>query len=165
MKIIIVNDKDEIIGAKERESLDYVKDIYRVSALWLINNKGEYLLAKRALTKKHYPGKWGPAVAGTLEEGESYESNIIKEAEEELGLKNIKPEKSVKELVKGKYNHFTQLFFLRLGVKLSDLKADRDEVAEIRWFSMDEILDLVEKGMTITFSKELLKELKRRIKE
>ena len=27
------------------------------------------------------PGKWGPAVAGTVEEGESYEENIIKEAE------------------------------------------------------------------------------------
>ena len=165
MKIIIVNDRDEVIGSKERESLDYSRDIYRVSALWIINDKGESLLAKRALTKKNHPGKWGPAAAGTVEEGESYESNIIKEAEEELGLKNIKLEKSINAFINGKYKHFTRWFFLKLSIRLEDLKMNTDEVAEIKWFGMKEILELVEKGMTTTFSNELLKEVKRRIKK
>ena len=87
-KIIIVDEDDNIIGSKERNSI-VSGDIYRVSALLIENSKGEILLAQRALTKKHDPGKWGPPVAGTVEEGETYESNIVKEAEEELGLKNI----------------------------------------------------------------------------
>ncbi len=29
---------------------------------------------------------WGSAVAGTVEKGEDYESNIYKETEEEIGL-------------------------------------------------------------------------------
>ena len=85
-KTIIVNENDEIIGYKGKGTLEK-SDIYRVSALWIQNSKGDILLAQRKLTKKHSPGKWGPAVAGTNDEGESYESNIIKETEEEIGLK------------------------------------------------------------------------------
>jgi isopentenyl-diphosphate delta-isomerase len=70
-KIIIVDDEDNIIGIKEREEVDKKNLRYRCSALWVKNSKGEILLAKRALTKKHSPGKWGPAVAGTLAENET----------------------------------------------------------------------------------------------
>ena len=90
MKIPVVNQQDEIIGYKEK-SLITTDDIYRVSALWITDTTGRILLAKRAFTKSRHPGLWGPAVAGTVEEGETYESNIIKEAEEEIGLKNILP--------------------------------------------------------------------------
>jgi len=96
VKIIIVDENDNPIGLKERGTLDYDKDIYRVSALWITNSKGQILIARRALTKKQNPGKWGPGVAGTIDEGETYDSNIIKEAKEELGLQNIKPEKWIK---------------------------------------------------------------------
>jgi len=37
MKIQIVDDKDQLIGVKERNEVDYKTDIYRVSALWLTN--------------------------------------------------------------------------------------------------------------------------------
>lgn len=40
-KIIIVDENDEPIGAKERGTLDDYKDIYRVSALWITNEKGK----------------------------------------------------------------------------------------------------------------------------
>jgi isopentenyldiphosphate isomerase len=75
-KIIIVNEKDKEIGLKERGTLK-TEDIYRVTALWITNSKDEILLAKRALTKSNDPGKWGPAVAGTVDEGETYEENSI----------------------------------------------------------------------------------------
>lgn len=105
MKIPIVNESDEVIAYKERESIA-VEDIYRVSALWVKNSKGESLLAQRAFTKKHSPGKWEPAVAGTVEEGEDYDSNIIKEIEEELGLKDIKIFKAKKIRRTGLHNFF-----------------------------------------------------------
>lgn len=66
-KIIIVNENDEIIGHKARGTLEQL-DIYRVSALWIKNSQGDILLAQRKFTKKHDPGKWGPAVAGTNDE-------------------------------------------------------------------------------------------------
>lgn len=83
---VIVNENDEIIGHKLREEVDPKNDIYRVSALWVTNSAGDVLIAQRKLTKKHAPGKWEPAVAGTVEKGETDESNIYKEAQEEIGL-------------------------------------------------------------------------------
>lgn len=89
MRIPIVNEQDEIIGYKDRKDRNTV-DITRITGLWLWNEKGEVLLAQRALSKDINPGLWGPAVAGTVEEGETYESNIIKEAEEGNRLERFK---------------------------------------------------------------------------
>lgn len=134
MKIPIVDENDNIIEYKDRNDRDF-NAIYRVSSLWVTNSKGEILLARRAFDKKHDPGKWGPAVAGTVEEGETYESNIIKEAEEELGLKNIKPTLGAKLRKKTKWNYFTQQFNLLLDKDISDFKVQEKEVAEIKWFT------------------------------
>lgn len=78
MKYLVVNESDEVIATKERAEL-LTTDIVRVSALWLTNSQGEVLLAKRAASKKYDASKWGPAAAGTVEECESYEQNMVKE--------------------------------------------------------------------------------------
>lgn len=137
-KIIIVDEKDNVIGYKDRDTLK-PEDIYRVSALWVVNSRGEILLAKRALTKTHSPGKWGPAVAGTVEEGEDYLTNIIKEAAEEIGLNNIAPQTCPKVRVSGQYNYFCQWYTLVSDKALNEFAIDKSEVAEIRWFSRDEL--------------------------
>ena len=137
-KIIIVDDKDNIIGIKEREAVTK-KDIYRVSVLWVTNSKDEILLARRSLNKTHSPGKWGPAVAGTVEESETYDSNIVKEAEEEIGLKNIKSQKGPKIKMATKYNYFCQWYFIKIDRNLDEFKIQESEVEEIRWFSREEL--------------------------
>lgn len=139
MNIIVVDESDNEIDAKPRIEVDKQGLRYRVSALWLTNSKGNILLARRAYTKTHDPGKWGPAVAGTVDEGESYKDNIIKEAEEELGITNIKLALGPKRKRDGKHKHFTQWF---LGVKdcsESDFKIQTEEVAEINWFTKEEL--------------------------
>jgi len=136
-KIIIVDENDKVVGCKDGNAL-VEGDIYRVSALWITNSQGEALLARRHHTKSHNPREWGPAVAGTVEEGESYEDNIIKEAEEELGLKNIKPEVGPKTRTEGIYNHFTQWYTLVVDKDINYFKIQENEVEEIKWFSVKE---------------------------
>lgn len=145
-RIVIVDSSDSAIGSKARQDVR-TGDIYRASALWITNSQGLILLARRARGKEHDPGKWGPAVAGTVEDGETYESNIIKEAEEELGLKNINPVKGPKNLNAGKtYTHFTQWYLLTADKSLEEFVVQKEEVEEIRWFSKDELLDRVQKN-------------------
>lgn len=137
-KIIIVDENDKIVGYKNRGALDKA-DIYRVSALWITNSNGQILLARRHHTKSHHPRKWGPAVAGTVDEGETYEENIIKEAEEELGLKNIKPEIGPKTKTDNEYHNFTQCYVLNVDFDITQFKIQEDEVEEIKWFSPEEL--------------------------
>lgn len=138
-KIIVVDENDKIIGYKERGTLNQ-SDIYRVSALWIQDSKGAILLARRKLNKKNDPGKWGPAVAGTNNKGESYESNIIKEAEEEIGLRNHHFQKFDKIRYSGKHNYFCQWFGLVIDKKLEEFTIQKSEVEQIKWFKKDKLL-------------------------
>jgi len=138
-RIIIVDENDKIIGYKERETLNK-EDIYRVSALWITNSIGNILLARRHRNKSHHPRKWGPAVAGTVDEEENYEENIIKEAEEELGLKKINPKLGPKRETTGEYHHFTQWYTITLDKDISEFKIQENEVEEIKWWTKEELL-------------------------
>lgn len=140
MRIPIVNEQDEVIkniDVSERQK----GDISRVASLWVTNEKGEILLTQRSFSRLKYPGKWGPAVAGTVEEGETYEENIIKEAKEEIGLVNITPKTEQKYRRSTSYEYFIQWFSVTVDNKYPFVKQD-SEVAQIKWFTKDEILKL-----------------------
>jgi isopentenyldiphosphate isomerase len=131
-RIPIVDAKDEIIGYRYRDEIQ-PEDIYRVAGVWIMNEKGEVLLAKRALAKAHDPGKWGTSAAGTLEEGETYDSNIRKEMEEELGL-TVEVIKGEKVFLEGEHRFFCQWFHVVVSGD-QEFKLQEEEVDEVRWFS------------------------------
>ncbi len=137
MKIQIVDNQDTLIGVKERSEVDYKTDIYRVSALWLTNLKGQTLLAKRAPVKDKDPNKWGPAVAGTIDEGETYDVNIYKEAEEEIGLTGEQFKKGPKMLIKHPRTYFCQWYFVSLDRNTDNFMMQEDEVAELAWVDIE----------------------------
>ena len=139
MKIQIVNENDEVIGAKERSELDYLVDIYRFSALWITNSKGQSLIAQRALTKDKDPGKWGPAVAGTIEEGETYDQNIYKEAMEEIGLEGVTFTKSIKVYSSTPRRAFAQWYITQIDRDLSTLTRQKEEVEALAWIDTEQL--------------------------
>jgi isopentenyldiphosphate isomerase len=139
MRIPIVNEQDEIIEYIERDDYNS-RGIRRVTGLWVTSPEGDILLARRALTKKHHPGVWGPAVSGTVEEGETYESNIIKEAEEEIGLTNFTPIIGLKNRRSTDLGHgFWGQWFTAVIPKDYPLKKQDEEVEELRWFTKSEL--------------------------
>jgi len=154
MKIPFVNEQDEIIGYKDREDRN-PSDLVRATGLWVTDKDGNILLAQRAFTKRHDPGLWGPAVGGTVEEGETYESNIIKEAEEEIGLVNVKFDAISKVHV---FNCIAKLYTVIVDNDYKFVKKD-DEVEAIKWFSRDELDKLLNDKPEMFFPnfKELIK--------
>lgn len=132
-KIIIVDENNVPIGSKFRNELDHPNDIYRATGIWITNSKGEVLIAKRAFTKDSNPGKWGPAASGTVEEGETYESNAYKELEEELGVTGIPLTELVLERVTGKRNFFGQWYKAVIDWPLTQFVIQEEEVVEIMW--------------------------------
>lgn len=143
MRIPIVNEQDEIMGYKERDDIT-PNDIIRSTCVWVTDDSGEYvLLQKRSLNKKNSPGLWCPAASGTMEEGESYEQNAYKELEEEIGIKNA-------NLVQDKkYFYGTQKFMQMYKLVLSkstQFVLEQDAVDEVKWFKLDELVDLYNKN-------------------
>jgi isopentenyl-diphosphate delta-isomerase len=139
MKIQIVDNQDQLIGVKERTDIDYASDIYRVSALWLVNSKGQTLLAKRAAVKDKDPGKWGPAVAGTIDEDETYDDNIYKEAMEEIGLEGEQFTKWLKIHVTYPRNYFCQWYSITLDRDTDSFTMQADEVDALEWVDIEQM--------------------------
>lgn len=139
--IVVVDQEDNIIGKKLR-SLISKEDIYRVSSLWVFNSNKELLIAQRPSWKKHDPGKWTESAVGTVEDGETYESNLIKEAKEELGLDLSKKDlvfitKDFYESKNGKM--FGAIYAVILN---EDMRIDvnKHEVPDIEWISYEEVV-------------------------
>jgi isopentenyl-diphosphate delta-isomerase len=130
----IVDERDRVVGYKDSSQINHPADIYRVSALWLTNSSGKVLLAQRGLSLKNSPGKWGPAVAGTVDKGETYQTNIRKEAEEEIGLTAVRLRPGPKRLVRepGR-SYFCQWYTACVDMNLNDFTPDVREVASLKW--------------------------------
>lgn len=116
----------------------------KVAMLWLVNEKDELLLARRADHKKQDPGLWGPSLTGKLETDETYKDALIREADEELGLK---PETYEPRFLfqtdfahpDGEVRQF-EVFVAEVPESiLEKLVVDTNEVAEVKWQSIPEI--------------------------
>jgi isopentenyldiphosphate isomerase len=129
----VVDENDNPIGLKPRNEIDFQNDYYRVSAVWVVNSLGQVLIAQRKLTKDKDPGKWGPAVAGTLEEGESYESNTYKEAEEEINLTGVEFETGPKMTFEEPRHCHLQWYIARTDRAESEFTPQPSEVERVMW--------------------------------
>ena len=137
----VVNDDDEIIDYKLRNDIDPVRDIFRVTGVWVKNSKNEVLLAQRKWTKKNDPGLWGPAVSGTVEKGETYESNARKEVFEEIGVSDIelKPIAKLKQELPRK--QFIQVYLALIDKEVEDFVIQDAEVEEVKWISSKQLIE------------------------
>ena len=111
-----------------------------------MNSKDEILLARRAYTKSHSPGMWGPSVAGTVAANESYLDNITREATEELGVHGVDFIVGYKVKHDGKHRYFVQCFFCKVDQPADQFKIQVEEVAEVKWFSKAAIRSALKKN-------------------
>lgn len=145
-QINIVDDENVLIGTKYRDEVDPVKDRYQCTGLWITNGHGQVLLAQRSLMKSTDPGKWGAAVTGTVDEGETFETNIYKEAEEEIGLTGITFRKG--PLCRSDYprKHFAQWFFVTLDRPIETFVLQTEEVARLAWIDERQLILAIEES-------------------
>lgn len=138
--VVIADEQDIPIGLKSYGQITY-DDIYRVSALWVTDPASDdCLLTQRKETKRNNPGKWMSAVAGTIEEGESYDENIIHETEEEIGVTDLEFNKGSKEFVDdGQHRYFVQWYTASLN-RDTPITLQEEEVEDYAWVSREQLL-------------------------
>lgn len=144
--IQVVDANDNLIGHKSRHELDYSKDIYRSSCIWIENSKGQVLLAQRSNAKDKDPGMWGTAAAGTVDKGETYESNAYKELEEEIGLTGVKLTPNSKIWQEIPRQQFIQSFSGKTDWSIDRFVLQTEEVEAVRWIDKKELIKDFEKN-------------------
>lgn len=103
------------------------------------NSKGEFLMQKRVPSKG---GDWG-VTGGHPKSGETPLEGIITEVKEELGLDFTKEEFILYDSgCDGKDCY--KMYFVNKDINLNDIKIQKEELTEVKWFSMGELNHMVE---------------------
>ncbi|MES2971091.1 MAG: NUDIX domain-containing protein [Patescibacteria group bacterium] len=137
---VVVDENDNVIEYKLRLQLLPTERI-RIIAVWIENSQGHVLIAQRALSMKMDPGCWGPAAAGTVEKGQSYENCALKELEEELGIKFVTLNAFQKQIYVSTRGHkrVCQWFKLIWDHPVTELKLHPDEVEAAKWIEKSDL--------------------------
>lgn len=112
--------------------------------IWIVNDKGELLIQKRAACKKHHPNKYGAPSAGHVSAGETLLEACVRETQEELGL-STKPDDYVfwGEMLIEETNEFAETYLLKTSAKVSDMTLQEEEVAMVKYLTYDEFVSLI----------------------
>lgn len=131
----LVNESGEVLGPKQRELLT-ANDMCLAVAVWLTNQDGEVLLARRSETVRVNPGLWSCAVEGIVAYDEQPHITAIREAHEELGITGVQLIPTANTIVhsNGIAGHRLKLGFTgQVSLSLLDLELQTDEVSAVAW--------------------------------
>lgn len=105
------------------------------------NSKGEFLMQKRSLSKG---GDWG-VTGGHPKSGETPIEGIIMEVKEELGL-DFSNEKIIEYDSGCDGNDCYKMYFVNKDINLDDIIIEKEELCEVKWFTMKELKNMVKNG-------------------
>ena len=111
--------------------------LVRVSVNCVFEKNGKFLMVQQARPAE-VRGKW-TLPGGKVDEGESFEDAVHREVKEETGLEVV----SIKKVgIIHSHPEDTVKHIYRIDCAAGDLKFDKSEILDVRWFSVDEILDM-----------------------
>ena len=147
----ILNEFRESTGKKWIRGDEMLKgDYHQVVHVWIMNAKGQFLIQHRQPWKKGWPGMWDCAAAGAVLVGETSEMGAIRETKEELGLDLQMKHAEVIFTVKFSRG-FDDHWLVKQEIIIEQLHLQYEEVADAKWATVDEIIELVKSGDFIPY--------------
>jgi isopentenyl-diphosphate delta-isomerase type 1 len=135
------------------------KLLHPVVHLHCFDAQGRLYLQRRAAHKDTYPGLWDASVGGHVDYGEEVEAALLREAQEELGLRNVCPDFLFRHIYESEVER--ELVYVYRATLSSPPRPDGDEVSEGRFWSVAEVLASLGKGiLTPSFEGEIHRVLK-----
>lgn len=122
--------------------------------VWIVNSKGEYLIAQRAADRPSNPLMW-ECVGGSVVAGETSLEGAVREVREEVGI-NLSPEagtlvdSAVRKKIGGAtFNDLLDVWLFPFDGEIPLQHATTDEVADARWMTRNEIEALYRSGRLV----------------
>jgi len=152
----VVTEKGEVIKTLLRSEIHGNPSlIHRVVHVLVFNSKGALLLQKRSLHKDVAPGKWDTSVGGHVNSGETLNEAVKREMKEELGITLCEPRLCVqgRGSLEFLYSYIhsndyeTELVYTYSCTYDGEIYFGKDEIDEVRAWSMEEIRRTLGKGI------------------
>jgi 8-oxo-dGTP diphosphatase len=120
--------------------------------IWIVNDKNEFLIQKRADNLMHMPGVWA-VTGGSVISGEDSIKAALREAKEELGI-DLDMSKMIKINRMKKQDHFADVWIIKRNVSLEDLIIQIEEVSLVKWVNKKELLEMINTGVFHNYGPE-----------
>lgn len=142
----LVNANGAVVGSATRsECHNGSKLLHPVVHLHVFNNRGELLLQKRSMRKDIQPGRWDTSVGGHVDFGESIETALLREAQEELGIAGFEFQPLRNYVFESEIER--ELVYSYQTVFDGTFTFDPHEIDEIRFWSLAEIVEALGKSV------------------
>lgn len=150
----VLNENGTYSGKVESREVCHKEGLWhRAVILFVINDEGKILLQKRSSNKKLWPNLWDLTAGGHVLHNELGYEAIIRESKEELNIEVNKNDMTyvgtfISTNIKGDVinRHFNEFFVVRRNVDISKLELQEEEVQDVRWFTKEEIINLINDG-------------------
>ncbi len=133
-----IDEEGKLIGKMSRtKAHDDSMKLHPVIHVHILNSKGEVLLQKRSKKKRIQAGKWDTAVGGHISYGEDIKTALVRETQEELGLRELDFKFVTKYIWKSDIER-ELVFVFAANVEKFDFTPN-DEVDEVKFWPFKEI--------------------------
>ena len=142
----VVEENGLVIGQAARSDVHGgARLLHPVVHLHIINRTGKLFIQKRSMHKRMFPGMWDTGVGGHVDYGELLEVALFRETFEELGFRGFNPI-YIKSYI---WESSREKELVNVFAAVGNFKLDphNDEVAEGRYWTMDEIGKSLGKGV------------------
>lgn len=145
----IVDENDKPLRGGTLDEIQLNGLWHRIARVMVEDSDGRILLQLRAGGSNTYPDCWDNSAAGHVDEGEDFLEAAARELYEEIGLKSSELQEAAyyktfftkDERV---FNRFNKVFVVKVSPG-TQFKVDPIEVAEVRWFTAEEVKALMKK--------------------
>lgn len=160
MELMDVYDENRALTGRvmERRGAWRSGDLRLVVHVCLFNRTGQLLIQQRTTTKASWPGRWDVSVGGGVDAGETSGQAAEREIREELGLDldltGVRP-----ALTLNFTGGFDDFYLLERETACAELKLQAEEVSQVRWAGLEEVLAMIDSGEFIPYRKSFLQML------
>lgn len=157
MELVDLYDENRVpLGRTAERSARKGPGEYRmVVHVCVFDSRGRLLIQRRTEEKVIWPGLWDVSVGGGVDAGETSRQGAEREFREELGyaldLSGLRPSMTVN--FDGGFDDF---YILTKDLVLEDLTLQKEEVQDVRWVTLEELLDMLDRGDFIPYPRSFL---------
>ncbi len=136
----IVDEKDKVVSTTTKKEMVEKALLHRAARVIVVNSKGDLLVHKRSEKKKVYPGYWDIGIAETVQTGETFEDAATRGLDEEMGITDVFGDFIFKTKFSSPGNNAILKVFEAFYD--GDIRMQEDEVDEVKFLPLDEVIDL-----------------------
>lgn len=132
------------------------KGFYRmVVHICIFNIEGKILIQQRQPFKHGWSGMWDLTVGGSAVAGDTSIAAAVRETGEEIGV--VLDEQELKRVLTVQTDHvLDDIYTVQKELDIEQLKLQPEEVAQVKWADMEEIIGMIDSGVFIPYHKALI---------